>query len=501
MDSFIVFGKRAKFVAITWRKSVQLKLHNVLLFLFMIALPCSSSGRDLTDSINNNSNQDTPDKAASIPHLPNIQDSREYMVVDPISNGEVYIYEAGMNHQASIILIHGVGDEASQIWGQLIPELVKQYHVVTFDLPGFGLSSKQNILYSPEFYSEFIRWVKDSYVKERPMYIIGHSLGGAVALCYAAIYPDNLQQLILVDVSGVIHRLALTQYIMKSNPERHSGLMKIPSKLFGGLMSNTIGAMESHGLSDRLDKILDSPTSRRKFLKADPKKIAGLALANFDFSNLIYQVKAPAVIIWGSDDPTTPLRTGKLLTYTLKQTQLQIIPDTGHNPILERPEYFNSLVKDALVLESWESSWKQPEKTHRVAILSQKHDLRLTGHYKYIELSHCGGIRMENLETEYMKILNCDDVVLENCRIYGNDFALNTRGSRITLTGVHLSGETAIIVSGCILDLAGVKLTGKEAAVRAINGSNLLFSVSKIESPYNKGYIHGFYEVVRDRPL
>ena len=45
--------------------------------------------------------------------------------------------------------------------------------------------------------------------------MIGHSLGGAIALYFAAHYPENMTRLILVDVSGVIHRSVLTKYVMK----------------------------------------------------------------------------------------------------------------------------------------------------------------------------------------------------------------------------------------------------------------------------------------------
>ncbi len=108
---------------------------------------------------------------------------------------------------------------------------------------------------------------------------------------------------------------------------------------------------------------------------------------------------------------------------------------------------------------------------------------------------------MENLEADFINIFNSDDIVIENSRVTGKGFALYTRGSRIKLTGGQLSGETAVIASGCELDFAGVSLSGKKAAVQAQNGSVLLFSVSRIESPFNKGYIHGLYEVVSGAPL
>ena len=445
--------------------------------------------------------QDIPNTANSIPPLPQITGSREYMVVDPVSNGETYIYEAGMENPVSILLVHGVGDEGSRNWSHLIPELVKQYHVVTFDLPGFGRSSKQNILYSPLFYSKFIQWVKDQYVHDRPFIIIGHSLGGAVTLCYAATQPANLQRLILADVSGVIHRQALTRHIVGNIHEKNEGLLKQPTKVLGMFTNHTMEILETPDLSDKLEEVLESSELRSRYLDGDPHKIAGLALANFDFSNLIYQVNVPAVIIWGANDPTTPIRTGKMLNSILEKTQFNIMPETGHNPILERPAEFNRLVQDALVTESWQAPREQLQKTDRVAVISDKTNITLTGHYKSIEISDSKGIRMENLEADFIKVIESDDIVIENSRINGKDVAIYTQESRIKVTGGQISGETAIIASGSVIDLAGVKLTGKKAAVQATNGSRVLFSVSRIESPYNNGYMHGLYVVVPGSPL
>ena len=108
---------------------------------------------------------------------------------------------------------------------------------------------------------------------------------------------------------------------------------------------------------------------------------------------------------------------------------------------------------------------------------------------------------MENLEADFIKVIESDDIVIENSRISGKDVAIYTQESRIKVTGGQISGETAVIASGSVVDLAGVKLTGKNAAVQAINGSRFLFSVSRIESPFNNGYIHGLYVVRPGSPL
>jgi len=108
---------------------------------------------------------------------------------------------------------------------------------------------------------------------------------------------------------------------------------------------------------------------------------------------------------------------------------------------------------------------------------------------------------MVNLETDFINVIESDDIVIENSRVNGKDVALQTLESRIKLTGVQLSGETAIISSESVIDLAGGKITGKKAAVQALSGSRFIFSISRIESPFNNGYIHGYYAVEPENPL
>ncbi len=460
-----------------------------IIFISFFMVACSSSV------------QNVPHTATSTPSLPELPGSKEYMVVDPVSNGETYIYEAGIENRISIILIHGVGDEASLNWRYLMAELARKYHVVTFDLPGFGRSSKQNILYSPIFYANFIKWVAEHYVHNRPLVVVGHSLGGAVALSYAATQPKNLQRLILVDVSGVIHRRDLTQHIIENMHEKNENLLKRATRLLGKFTSHTLDVMESPDLSATLEEVLESPELRSRYLGGDPHTIASLALANFDFSTLIDKVNVPAIILWGANDPTTPIRTGKLLHYILQKTQLNILPESGHNPILEHPEEFNRLVQDALVTNRWQAPVEKIPKNDRVTVLSHKQNITLTGYHKSIEISDCTGILMDTLETEFIKVVESDDIVIENSKILGKDVALDTTESNIEFTGGEISAETAILTYGSVIDLAGVKITGEKAAVQATNGSRIIFSISKIESPFNTGLIHGYYAVESETPL
>ncbi len=177
---------------------------------------------------------------------PQLQDGRESLVTEPVFNDRVYIYEAGMEHENSVVLVPGIGDDGVNDWGYLIPELARQYHVVAFDLPGFGRSTKQNVLYSPANYTAFVKWATSQYVKGT-FILIGHSLGGAVALSYAAAYQNDLQKLILVDVFGVLHRNVLTRY-----------MVQIKSRQWRSGLLTRLSIRPVHDLNDFLRSMLDS---------------------------------------------------------------------------------------------------------------------------------------------------------------------------------------------------------------------------------------------------
>ena len=134
----------------------------------------------------------------------------ERMVSEPVFGGQVFLREAGVSNPQLLLLIHGIGDNAGNLWDELLPVLAQKYHVVVPDLPGFGRSDKDNHLYSPAAYAEFL----DGLIKglpEKPVILVGHSLGGAVALMYAARYGPALDRLVLIDSVGLLHRLAVSQ--------------------------------------------------------------------------------------------------------------------------------------------------------------------------------------------------------------------------------------------------------------------------------------------------
>ncbi len=439
------------------------------------------------------------------PSPPPAPGAREALVDEPVFNGTAYIFEAGVNLPVSVVLIHGLGDRAARDWEHLIPRLAERYHVVAFDLPGFGRSSKQNALYSPARYAEFVSWVVKNYV-QGPFVIIGHSLGGAVALRYASTSPAGMQRLILVDVAGILYRVAFTKQMAQMAPRPwQSKLPGNPIDAVNDFVRFFLDVMDRESVTKGLDETLDNPILRKAALGSDPGKIAALALMLDDFSSVIDRVRTPTLILWGEHDGVAPLRTAKTLAGLIPDSRLEIIRGAGHVPMLEQTEQFNRIVIEEIAAPPLPSpappaGEQRVVPADRIGSCSQKDGMRFTGAYKRIEVKDCKHVEISNATAGRITVSG-SEVVIENSRIIGGDVALKTDRSELIMTSVTAEGDVAVETSDSRLDLAGVKLVGRKAAVSAEHDSILIFSVSRVESPYTSGYLHGSRKVTAEHPL
>ncbi|MBU3918119.1 alpha/beta hydrolase, partial [bacterium] len=323
------------------------------------------------------------------------------LVEEPIFEGNFYLEESGKQNPINVVLCHGTGNLGAKIWKDLIPELEKKYHVFAFDLPGFGRSDKNNELYSPENYTYFLKWFIDTHMKGK-VYLVGHSMGGAIALYYAGKYPDNLDRLILIDAAGILHRAAFTNNILEGylSGELKVGnqdLLERPLKGLKYLVKSTIETFDEKFMPDNMKQPLHLSTFRQKVLKGDPIKISGMALIHADFGQIIDHVKVPTYLIWGEKDSIAPVRTAKILAANIPETYLKIMPGLEHSPMLDHPDRFNEQVLKYLSDYPSEKFAKatdgKPFKdSDRVRSYKGKKDLTIKGNFKRIELIDCENI-------------------------------------------------------------------------------------------------------------
>lgn len=420
------------------------------------------------------------------------------MAKEPIFDSMVYIEEHGKQNELTLVLVHGTGELGATIWDSTIKELKESFHILTFDLPGFGRSEKKNALYSPAKYARFLNWAIGKYTS-KPVYLIGHSFGGAISLYYAGIFPDKLHRLILVDTAGILHRSSFTKNVLD---QQLSGEVKIgkkniiekPLSTLKYIVGTTIENVENAVVPEDIGPLLGSKTFRATVLDGDPIRISAMALIHTDFSPILPKVKVPTVIIWGEKDPIAPLRTGKLLAYRINKSSLSVLNGLKHNPMRENPETFNSMLLESIIdpspelfgkIETRKFSNEKPTSRQ----ISNKNNLIISGRFKNLTINSSKNIALRNAVVEYLEIED-SEVTIENTLVNGKEIGVQINDSIVYLTGVNINADTAIRVFNSNVDIAGSILKGRRHLIRSERKSTIVFSVCKVQSPAVSGNVH-----------
>lgn len=407
-------------------------------------------------------------------------------VPEPVFEGMVCFHETHRDASHTVVLVHGIGGSADD-WGAQIPLLAERYHVLAVDLPGFGHSDGGSKHYTPENYAAVLHHLVGLRART-PVLLVGHSLGGAVALHYAASYPDTVQRLVVADVAGILHRLAYNKFLMGAWLHGRSDEPRWSSEWLQSFVGKFIEGMERFPFDS--EDMLDTPYGEGDGAE---RRIAAMALLDADFTPLLPRVAAPVLMLWGSADRTAPLRTAEVLLQRLPRAWLEIIDGAGHVPMAEQPQSFNRHLLGFMQGELLPPPLAREVEgeAERFGRCERQRDVRFEGRYRRIELHHCSDVTIENADIGELYAFE-SRVNIEHSRIGGGELAVDVIGSDVKMTVVQLSGGVALRTARSRLDLAAVDLEGREAAVTAVSNSKAVFSLCRVNSPHQQGNLHGY---------
>lgn len=448
-------------------------------------------------------------------------DSKHYFIDDPIFGGKAYIVEAGRQHNELVVLVHGLGDRASDTWKKFIPRLSERYRVLSFDLPGFGRSSRSNQLYSPDNYVAFI-----NYVVKRTGYtqfmLVGHSMGGNITLRFAATYPDKVKRLMLIDAAGVLHRATYTTYF------EHYGIQLLPQMYeqqendIRSVTGAILGALARRNnlMQAGEEIVLNDPLMRQKLMGGNPKIIAAYAMMLTDYSKILTSLKVPTLLLWGRNDNVAPLRTGKVLATNLPNAGLIVLSHASHVPMQDEPLIFANWLQrfvsesdagfQALLGEKRYRLDKTVENTSlRVASCTNTTGKTFSGSYRQLIIENCDKVVIDSARIRRVVIRN-SQVVMNNCVVRDQGKAMQIEESDVQINGCTISGSPAIEFNKAQLDIAGTVIKSRGTALvnsddtpaeqqpgsgplalLDTNETTILFSVSYLISKYYEKTLHG----------
>jgi pimeloyl-ACP methyl ester carboxylesterase len=413
----------------------------------------------------------------------------------PVFAGRVALYRAGKRGAEPVILIHGMGHPAARDWAQVIPGLAAAgYDVYALDLPGFGASDKGNHDYSPANYVRVLDALFAGRLK-RPADVVGHSMGGVVALAYAAAYPERVRRLVVVDAAGVLHRSVYGEFLGRMLAERKVGADSPWLE-----MLNRLIATQAENLAAKAGAF-DNPLVRQRLLRGDPSAIAGYALVEHDLSRGLRAIKAPTLVIWSSDDKVAPPRTGQALASVIPGARLALIDEAGHAPQVTQPERFNALLRDELLgkldLKPYALPPGPPAGGHKGSCVSER-GRRFSGDYEVISLQGCADVEISDGHIGRLVVAR-SQVRVVNSHVRDG---VESHDSRIEFTGGSLGGDPPLSLDETNVDAAALRFEPRGRVVAENYGEGpvtLRLSVSEIAGGGDARYAHQVLRLVEDQ--
>lgn len=277
-----------------------------------------------------------------------LQDKGASMSVYTVLGQKLHTVEEGNPSRQLALLIHGW----SSSWYAMSPLLKllgQRFHAVAVDLPGYGesppLSERATIPALADLLAELIAQIGDG-----PAVLVGHSMGGMTSVTMALRHPVLVERMVLIGPT-ITGNLSLMINL---------GISPVTMLERFGLGSLIVSSVERTfvGITDRLMRPASfaerSGITRQDYerLRADARRPGQgrtraecfVAMRENNLSGQLSQVSTPALVIWGAEDNTVPLRDAGVIADEWPDADLRILPKAGHWPQFENTDAVRRLV-------------------------------------------------------------------------------------------------------------------------------------------------------------
>jgi len=245
--------------------------------------------------------------------------------------GEIVYAENDLKSDVTLLLVHGFGGN-KDTWNWVVPEWNDKYHIIMIDLPGHGDSvSEKTLSYTMSDQAKRLhQFVEAKGLKQ--FYLLGHSMGGAVALRFAGDYEKNLKALVLIDSLGLEKTKSDGVKLVERSEKNPLYDVCTQERLETLLLYSMY---KPPYIPDMIkDALLEDKCARRdleKILYDDMYKDVCC------LDDIARNIRIPTLILWGDQDKMTHVDNATLFHDTIEGSKLVILEQIGHVPILEDP--------------------------------------------------------------------------------------------------------------------------------------------------------------------
>ena len=253
-------------------------------------------------------------------------------------------------HGDALLLIHGMAG-SSDTWRSVIPQLSKKFRVIAPDLLGHGESAKPRGDYSLGAFAVWLRDFLDELGVSQAS-VVGHSLGGGVAMQFAYQHPDYVTRLVLIssgglgpDVGWILRLLSapgaeLVLPIIAPKPVLTAG-----NKLWSWFRGVGVHSPRGAEMWSAYSSLSDAAT-RQSFLRTLRSVVDYRGQAVSALNRLRLREELPVMAIWGERDDIIPVNHAYAAREARADSRLEVLPNVGHFAQVEAPTEVVELIED-----------------------------------------------------------------------------------------------------------------------------------------------------------
>ena len=261
-----------------------------------------------------------------------------------LSKGRVHYNRYGDKSHNTVVLVHGVLTP-SFVWDGVIDTLVQAGNeVITFDLYGRGYSERLKGPYDEKLYNEQLLNLLDSLNINKPIDLIGYSLGGGIAVSFSSHYPRRVKKIGLIAPAGFMSEMPLIARIAKL-PFIGEYISHLFIPMF--TIKRQKQAFEQQKISaEALFKTkqqfsykgtVESLISTDKYYPYNALKSA---------YELVYKSQIPVSLIWGEDDELMLFKFSEQVLQAIPSAEFHPVPHASHSITYAQSEIVGPLLKD-----------------------------------------------------------------------------------------------------------------------------------------------------------
>lgn len=242
------------------------------------------------------------------------------------------------------ILLHGLADTC-RTWNHIAPVLGRDRHVYALDLPGHGDSSRYDGSYDVHWYGELIaEWIRSLDVPDFDL--MGHSLGGGIAMRVLLEQPGRVHRLVLVAAGGLGLEVAMPLRLAAT-----TGLLGAAAPVLMGVGTHAgvrvLGGNFNADERRHLAEVNARPGTARTLARTlrGALDMKGQREHMMDYAHRMKDLP-PIAVYWGDDDPVLPVKHAELVHEYIEGAIVRRYPNVGHYPHREAvPEMLPDLLR------------------------------------------------------------------------------------------------------------------------------------------------------------